>query len=258
MKAGRKLPQFIKKPLAEKYLKKHVNRLQSQNKRYVRVKINDIWYDLDLWTYVGFTFYNLKSYEPKTVKVLKKVLKSDMIVVDVGASFGILSFIMSKLVGQEGKVYCFEPSFYMFKRLQNGIKLNYFTNIVPEKLALSNSNRTDTVITKRFGVIGDESKNTETEKVNFIRLDDYWKNIPYIDFIKIDTDGHEPEVIMGAEKCIEKNHPMMIIEFRKETVDQLINLLSPKYNFYDENMRVYSNEKLIKKSNKGTINVVVM
>jgi len=258
MRIGRKLPMFIKKPLSQIYLKRYVNNLKSKDKRYVRVKIGNIWYDLDLWTYVGATFYNLKSYEPKTVKVLRRFIKKDMIVVDIGASFGILSFIMSQLVGREGKVYCFEPSFYMHKRLENGIKLNRFTNIIPEKLALSDTYKTETLITKRFGQIGSDEKNEETEDVKFVPLDEYWKEIPYIDFIKIDTDGYEPEVIRGAKKCIEKNHPMMIIEFRKETVKDLIDLLSPDYDFYDEDLKKYTNKKLIKKSNKGTINVVVM
>jgi len=258
MRIGRKFPSFIKKPLSQVYMRKYVEKLKSQDKRYVRVKIKGIWYDLDLWTYVGLTFYNLKSYEPKTVNILKKFVKEDMIAVDVGASFGILSFIMSKLVGNEGKVYCFEPSFYMFVRLKNGIKLNRFTNIIPEKLALSDMYKTETLVTKKFGQIGDDTKNTETEKVTFIPLDEYWSEIPYIDFIKIDTDGYEPEVIRGAENCLEKSHPMMIIEFRKETVNELIDLLSPTYNFYSEDLKIYSTKKLIEKTQKGTINVVVM
>lgn len=260
MKIGKKLPMCIKGRLSQIYLKRYVNKLKAQDKRYVRTKIDGIRYDLDLWTYVGCTFFNLKTYEPRTVKIMKDIIKSGMVAIDVGASFGILSFTMAQLVGEDGKVYCFEPSFYMFKKLERGIKLNGFINITPEKLALSDSNRTETLITKKFGVIGSNEKNEETEEVNFITLDSYVKekNIEDINFIKIDTDGHEVEVIKGAEKCIRDNHPMMIVEFRKETVKELMDLLSDLgYNFFDEGMMLYTKEKLIKKVEKEVINVVV-
>lgn len=260
MKIGRMMPMCIKERLGRIYLIMHVKGLKHRKKRYVRTTIDGIRYDLDLWTYVGCTFYSLKTYEPKTVKVIKDILKPGMVAIDIGASFGILSFTMSKLVGEEGKVYCFEPSFYMFRKLERGIKLNRFTNIVPEKLALSDSRRIETIVTKKFGEIGSNKKNTETEKISFITLDEYVekKKIPSIEFIKIDTDGYEAEIIRGAKKCIKDNHPLMVIEFRKETVKELIELLTDLgYNFYTEGMVVYSKEKLIKKANKEVFNVVV-
>jgi len=75
MKIGKKMPMFIKKRFGQTFLKGYVKKLKKQKKRFVRVKIDNIRYDLDLYTYVGCTFYNLRKYEPKTMNVIKRILK---------------------------------------------------------------------------------------------------------------------------------------------------------------------------------------
>jgi len=60
-----------------------------------------------------------------------------MVVVDVGAALGYYTLIAAKRVGQEGKVYAFEPDPSVFKDLIKNIKINGWTNVYPFQMALS-------------------------------------------------------------------------------------------------------------------------
>jgi len=52
-----------------------------------------------------------------------KVKTSD-VVIDVGANCGHLSIFFSKLVGQNGKIFAFEPDKFEVERIDNNSKLN--------------------------------------------------------------------------------------------------------------------------------------
>ena len=50
-------------------------------------------------------------------------------VVDVGANFGAFSIAASRLVGESGKVFCYEPDPFVFERLQQNIRMNGCRNV---------------------------------------------------------------------------------------------------------------------------------
>lgn len=60
------------------------------------------------------------------------------------------------------------------------------------------------------------------EQVDAIRLDDFCEvfNIDRVDFIKIDTEGYEYNVIEGARKLIERCHPMFMIEQKRGAAER--------------------------------------
>jgi hypothetical protein len=89
------------------------------------------------------------------------------------------------------------------------------------------------------------------QKVKIIKLDDFIKE--KIDLIKIDTQGWEPEVIEGAKKIIEKNKPIIFMEYSPASYKQakldgqkMMKFLRKVYKkifWIDEWLYIYKNLK---------------
>ena len=79
------------------------------------------------------------------------------------------------------------------------------------------------------------------------------KKLDYVDFVKIDTEGHEFEVLEGAKNYIKNDIPDIILEINKNCFDQCLDFLLPiGYNAY------YLDEKnnKIERINKFTDNLI--
>ena len=84
------------------------------------------------------TMLVLGNWEPSETSWFLRVVKPGDTFVDVGANAGYYTIIGSRLVGEKGKVYAFEPEPAMFALLEKNVRLNGLTNVVLERKALSN------------------------------------------------------------------------------------------------------------------------
>ena len=86
-------------------------------------------------------------------------------------------------------------------------------------------------------------------KVKTKKLDNVLIN-KNIGFIKIDVEGHEKNVVIGAENIIKKNKPNLLIEIEekhtKEKVEDVINFINDfgYKSYYCENNNIISTSKL--------------
>ena len=181
--------------------------------------INDIILSLSLNAKGYKNYGNFKSTgEEQFVDMISDEIK---ICFDIGANIGNYSELLLKKT--DAKVYAFEP---MEKSYQELIKLKkkYGERIVVEKVALGNENGSK--------IIYSASSNSEKasfeknlEKLSFIdkkNLDEFevlikkvdtlnfFNKTEKVDFLKIDVEGHEYEVVKGAKKFIEFNSPKFI------------------------------------------------
>src|ERR687885_2194937 len=175
--------------------------------------------------------------------------KQGDIVVDVGAHMGKYTIIASKQVGQNGKVIAIEAHPGNYEMLNRNIELNGLTNVTTLNYAVysketkiklflpgEKSNRTiyNTLISTRAT---DEEKFVE---VNADTLDDLLQNngISHTDinWVKIDVEGAELEVLKGADSIMSnsKNITLLIevhdIEDGKNVYRPIMDLME-KYNF---------------------------
>ena len=189
-------------------------------------------------------YYNIKKKKFEAEAwVLNKFIHSGSVCFDVGANYGKYTFMMSKLVGTEGRVYSFEPVDYSYKVLSNIVKFHRLKNVALIKKAL-----TDKTGTADIGIpIKDSGKlgkglaylssgadpNLVFEEVETSTLDDYCSNnnIPNIDFIKCDVEGAELLVFRGAKNSIERNCPTVLSEVNIEFLFNRFN--STPSEFYD-------------------------
>ena len=166
-------------------------------------------HDREFWR-----IYNAHGiYEADVTNIIRNELKKGDTFVDVGANNGYYSLMASNLVGKRGNVYSFEPAEKSFERLRRNIELNGFGNIYPYMLALGNK-RGKAVM---YNAIEDGSNSlskipssTGTEIVMTNTLDTILKNNKVL-LIKIDVEGHELEVLEGAEKVLHKNKDIKLI-----------------------------------------------
>jgi FkbM family methyltransferase len=128
-------------------------------------------------------------------------------VVDVGAQYGDYSIFLAKYIGVK-KVYSFEPLVENYNIFKENIKLNNITNIEPYNIALG-----DKTSEVERGILDNMITISESETKSTIKIEKL-DNIPSIqeDFLKIDVEGFEMEVLNGAIENIKANMPNIIIE----------------------------------------------
>lgn len=186
---------------------------------YRTVSRNGIKYHLDISDYQEYLIYfDLKedSSEPFLVHAPLK----EGVFIDVGANIGQTSLNLSKKLGKIAhKIYAFEPFPTTFEKLKTNISLNYFPSIEIFNIALGNKEDITEMemscLTNSGGnkIAPKDSKiKNQLVQVHQKKLDDFNKLENPVQFIKIDVEGYEIEVLKGAEQIIKKYTPVMVIE----------------------------------------------
>ena len=152
---------------------------------------------------------------------LSKNLDSGDTAFDIGSHIGYTSILTSKIVGENGCVYSFEPITENFLNLERNIKLNKCKNISIVNKALSNKNGETEFIIPDNGenlamssmVWGEKLYNTKKQLIKTISVDDDSK-LRHLSpkTIKIDAEGAEGLVIEGMQNLISRCRPYIYIE----------------------------------------------
>lgn len=157
--------------------------------------------------------YWLGSYENDRQRELASLLRDGMVVYDIGAHVGYYTLLSSLCVGSTGQVYAFEPLPRNLRYLQRHIELNACHNVVVVAKALG----TQTLI-RQFQSGSDSSQGRLSESgsldVEGAAIDDLIERekLRAADFIKIDVEGAELEVLKGAACLLEGKGPTIVLE----------------------------------------------
>jgi len=146
-------------------------------------------------------------------------LREGMTVIDVGANAGIYTFSAASQVGETGKVIAIEPFSQSVKCLEETAHFNnlscvkiYHSAASKEEgtgfLALNMRNELNEIIK------GEVAQSKEIEKISFITLDSLIEKeeLQQVDWLKIDVEGYEIEVLLGSEQLIERFSPKILYE----------------------------------------------
>jgi FkbM family methyltransferase len=150
-------------------------------------------------------------------RIYRRLLRPGFTVVDVGANQGLYSLLFSTLAGPEGRVFSFEPDAALFATLQKNCQQNRSTNIKCYNCALGTKDETRSLYHSR--VNSGDNRLTVSERpdwfyeveVKTAALDSLLGDA-HIDFIKIDVQGWEFEVLKGMAGIL-KNNPAASIYF---------------------------------------------
>lgn len=162
-------------------------------------------------------YISREDIEPE-FKFLNQFVGEGDVFIDVGANTGIYTLKAAKRVGQRGTVLALEPFPEMLVELAHNVKLNGFDNIRLRGLCAAGKTAPDSFWTN-FGKPNSFSlvKRDETAapfSVLKIKLDDLFEmeGLTRCDYIKIDAEGSEQEIIEGAKNIIDKHRPVIQAE----------------------------------------------
>jgi len=175
------------------------------------------------------------------IKFIRKLIKPDMKVLDIGANYGCYAMTMANLIGDKGHLWAFEPASSTVSFLTKSISTNGFGNVTLIKAALSNHKGTaelSLVANSELNSIASGAGNGSTESVPLMRLDDcidsyQWKNI---EFVKMDAEGEEIHILEGGSTFFSSFSPLVMFELKHG--DQINEGLIQK--FMDYGYRTYA------------------
>jgi len=163
-----------------------------------------------------------KEYEPVETNVIKGLVKPGDVVIDAGANIGYYTVLMSKIIGNGGKVYAFEPDKSCFDLLKKNCRLNRCYNVVLINKALYDKEKEI-----KFYIDNEDNasnsifkgKKTIEVKVQATTLDKEIKE--KINFMKMDIEGAELKALTGGVKLLEDCNKivMEVPEARKDYED---------------------------------------
>ena len=163
--------------------------------------------------YVGKCIENYGEYCEEETILFKQLISDGDTVLDIGANIGASTIPMSQFVGS-GKVISFEPQVPIFNMLCGNIALNNIYNTRAYCLAVGSNTDTlyfDSINYEEKDNFGGKSlKNEGKTPVSQVVLDEFVNE--KVDFIKIDVENMELEVIKGAEGLIRKHSPILFFE----------------------------------------------
>lgn len=152
-------------------------------------------------------------YEPWTTELVKTELLPGDIFVDVGANIGYFTLIASKLVGESGHVYAFEPNPSSFAILKRNVEENGLHNVTIEQKAVTNlSGREEFWSDKGNSYAWKKERARTAFSADCVSLDEYFQG-RHIDLMKMDIDGGETKALEGGSKTLSTGLEKLIIEF---------------------------------------------
>lgn len=173
-------------------------------------------------------------YEEFSINLWFKMTRLDGCFLDIGAHTGIYT-IVGNLEKTNNQIISIEPYFINFSRLLSNLKIN---NIDTSKCVLGAATNTEgfAKIDIKTNLDYHTSGGTISDEGNFnvskIKIDNLKLN-KKIKGMKIDTEGHEFQVLDGAKKYLFQDRPNIIFEINEKSFDQCVELLSSyKYEFY--------------------------
>tara|TARA_B100000787_G_C16166821_1_gene284335 strand:- start:54 stop:752 length:699 start_codon:yes stop_codon:yes gene_type:complete len=214
--------------------------------------------------YIFLIFYNFWEnffHLPRIKKFIKKnIFLKKPIIFDVGSHEGKVTKLFFNLY-RNAKIYCFEPNKLLVQKIK---KNNIKKNIIICNYALGDQNGKEIININNLNLTSSLSKlnsysfylkikklilgkniSSYSQKINVIKLDKFCeiKKIKKIDLIKIDVEGYEYKVLLGAKKTIHNIHYVMIEvqknnmykDYSKKKIEKFLKknnfILLKKFNF---------------------------
>ena len=162
--------------------------------------------------YINFNIGNIEDTGKNIIQFLNlyKTFYKIKNSIEVGSKVGYYTLVLSKMV--EDITYAFEPQSSNFNFLNVNARLNNITNITSFNLACGDI--ICNIQIKKPPIVGFSNLVNENYSISQARILDMMR-FPQIDLIKINSNGFEKKVLMGATDLLKKYKPIIIIDLFK-------------------------------------------
>jgi FkbM family methyltransferase len=170
--------------------------------------------------YIGRKIIEDGIYEEKELNLLNAILSAlrPRNLLDVGANIGNHSLAWARVCAH---IYSFEPGIKAYALLADNIKINNLgEQISAFNFGLSSQNAVLPLYVNNSGNLGASSlhsqvKSSTAEMISLKVGDQVLADLDAknIDFMKIDVEGHEKDVLLGLDSTIKENRPVVFIEW---------------------------------------------
>ncbi len=207
-----------------------------------------IWVSLSNYIESNIFWQGVEEEDRGQVKLLKKLLKPNHVLFDVGANIGVITMIAANIL-TDGRVHAFEPFRHHLEKLHRNLRANDFQNVVLNPYALSDGNGNHDLYVPEYDE--DEINNTgrasvnpdrdlkdefNTEEITTHRMDTYVEEntVNRLDFIKIDVEGEELSVLRGGRDTLNRFSPDVMMELNRNHLDRAGESPEKVLSFWDE------------------------
>jgi len=201
----------------------------------------------------------------------KIVFKKGIVVYDIGGYVGVYSLFFSQVVSPTGKVITFEPNPINYNEIKRNLLINNVKNVSVLSIGIgSKKDVLEFVVNPIFQSRGTFSREVQKEYkrksisdsflVNVNTIDNLIRNnnIPEPNFVKIDVEGYETEVIIGMKNTIERYKPALYIEIHSLVETDLLSILENNdYSIYHIEGNCFLNQTNYGKIKDGHVYCVV-
>jgi FkbM family methyltransferase len=147
-------------------------------------------------------------------ELLKRLIRPGMHILDVGANIGLYTLLFSRLTGEGGKVFAFEPEPNLFSILCENLEGNGVSNVTPFQCAAGDANGRATLQRATFNSgdnrLGAGKSSAQAIEVEVARLDEMVP-MPTVDFIKLDVQGHELAALNGMKRLLASSPNLRVL-----------------------------------------------
>ena len=169
--------------------------------------------------FVGRAVFFAGDLDPKLSLIVRRLLKRGDTVFDIGANIGIMTLQFSDYVGETGVVHSFEPNPDVMKLLASAVTRKAASNVLLNEIALGRKSDVLTLSAPEGNVgagslvRGSEWSDAKSYLVSVKTLDEYVaeRSIKTIDLIKIDVEGGELDLFIGARHVLEEIEPRAVL-----------------------------------------------
>ncbi len=172
----------------------------------------------DLNCLTSYVLQERQDWFEQEISFVRTFLKSGMNVVDIGANYGTYTLTAAKSVGPAGKVWAFEPSELTAAYLTRSIRLNGLDHVTLIPAGVSNADRQALLsinANSELNEVVESEAEGHTESIALMSLDGWMKTAgARIDFMKMDAEGQEENVIRGGKHFFASCSPLILYEIK--------------------------------------------
>ena len=149
--------------------------------------------------------YGIREYE--TTALVKSIVAPGDVIMDIGANIGYYALMESGLAGSAGKVYAVEPNPQSVEILKRNVQMNGLKNVKVFSLAIGDKDGAGKLNISRksnwCSMSGEKSELfVDSVEVAVVSVDSFIKDRARPDFIRMDVEGFEYEIIKGMRKLM--------------------------------------------------------